>query len=199
MSEGEMISLDVSRPIWERVFTVAPLVVVGTREGDGYDLAPKHLALPLGWSGHYGFVCTPSHGTYQNAEREGHFTVSYPRPGQVVVTSLTAAPRCEGVEHKPGLQSLPTEPAREVDGIVLRDASLVLECELLEIQDAFGEASLVVGRIVAARALEEALRASEVPDGDVLARAPLLAYLSPGHYAEIDEGHSFPFPAGFSR
>lgn len=35
--------------LWSRVFSVAPLVVVGTREAEGsYDLAPKHLALP--WS-----------------------------------------------------------------------------------------------------------------------------------------------------
>lgn len=192
-----MVGLDPLQPIWNRVFTVAPLVVVGTREGDGYDLAPKHMAMPLGWSDHFGFVCTPAHATYRNARAEGAFTVSYPDPDQVVVTSLTAAPRCEGVEHTPGLESLPIRPAEKVEGIVLRDAYLVLECELDRIVDDFGDASLVVGRIVAARARRDALRVSEVGDEEILRRSPLLAYLSPGRYAEIAESRAFPFPAGF--
>ncbi|NIP58001.1 MAG: flavin reductase, partial [Gemmatimonadetes bacterium] len=57
-ADEKMISVNVTRPIWERVFTVAPLVVVGTREGEAYDLAPKHMAMPMGWTGHFGFVCT---------------------------------------------------------------------------------------------------------------------------------------------
>ena len=33
--------LDVATPIWDQFFTVAPLVLVGTREADGRDdLAP---------------------------------------------------------------------------------------------------------------------------------------------------------------
>jgi len=198
-ADQKMISVNVTRPIWERVFTVSPLVVVGTREGDGYDLAPKHMAMPMGWSGHFGFVCTPTHATYRNATEEGTFTVSYPRPDQVLVTSLTAAPRCEGVEHTPGLEDLPTLPAESVDGIVLRDAYLVLECELEQVIDGFGSASLMVGRIVAARAARDALRASEVSDEDVVRRAPLLAYLSPGRFAAIEESRAFPFPAGFEH
>ena len=36
------IELPVDTPIWSRFFTVAPLVLVGTREPDGgHDLAPK--------------------------------------------------------------------------------------------------------------------------------------------------------------
>ncbi|NIU29332.1 MAG: flavin reductase [Gemmatimonadetes bacterium] len=155
--------------------------------------------MPMGWSGHFGFVCTPSHATYRNATEEGTFTVSYPRPDQVVVTSLTAAPRCEGIEHTPGLEELPTVPAESVDGIVLRDAYLVLECELERVIDGFGSASLMVGRIVAARVDRDALRASEVSDEELLRRVPLLAYLSPGRFAAIEESRSFPFPAGFER
>ncbi|NIQ57054.1 MAG: flavin reductase, partial [Gammaproteobacteria bacterium] len=53
-----------------------PLVLVGTREGEGaYDLAPKHMATPLGWGDYFCFVCTPEHRTYQNATREEEFTV----------------------------------------------------------------------------------------------------------------------------
>src|SRR5690606_34430059 len=44
------VELDVRVPVWDRFFTVAPLVLVGTREPDGrFDLAPKHMVLPLGW------------------------------------------------------------------------------------------------------------------------------------------------------
>ena len=38
----------VDQPIWERFYTVAPLVLVGTLEPDGsHDLAPKHMAMQL--------------------------------------------------------------------------------------------------------------------------------------------------------
>ena len=45
-----MTPLDLSHPIWEQVYMVAPLIIVGTREPDGtYDLAPKHMAMPISW------------------------------------------------------------------------------------------------------------------------------------------------------
>ena len=196
---GEKVELDLEQPIWNRTFTVAPLVVIGTREGDGYNLAPKHMATPLGWDNLFGFVCTPSHGTYQNIRTEEAFTVSFPLPNQVVVTSLTAQPRCGEDEPTPGLESLPTEPAQEVDGIVLRDAYLVLECRLERIVDDFGSWSLIAGEVVAARALRDSVRKSEVSDERIFERTPLLAYLSPGRYAEIRDTREFPFPAGFKR
>ena len=41
--EEQVIPLSLEYPIWDRVFTIAPLVVIGTREPDGtFDLAPKH-------------------------------------------------------------------------------------------------------------------------------------------------------------
>ena len=44
---AQLIELDTSESIWEKFFTVFPLVIVGTREEDGSDdLAPKHLAIP---------------------------------------------------------------------------------------------------------------------------------------------------------
>ena len=101
---------------------VAPLTLIGTREPDGtYDLAPKHLAIPMSWEEHYGFVCTPSHATYANAQREGAFTVSFPRPDQIVLTSLAAAPRCED-DQKHSLQAIPTFPARKVAGVLVETA-----------------------------------------------------------------------------
>jgi len=78
------------------MYTAAPLVTVGTREANGSEnLAPKHMAIPLGWSAYFGFVCTPEHSTYHNAERNGSFTVSYPRPENLLDASLAAGfPPC---------------------------------------------------------------------------------------------------------
>jgi flavin reductase (DIM6/NTAB) family NADH-FMN oxidoreductase RutF len=194
-----MIRLSLNQPIWDHFFLVAPLVVIGTREpGGGYDLAPKHMAMPLSWDNYFGFVCTPRHHTYQNVCREKGFTVSFPRPDQVVLASLSAAPRCEE-DIKPALAVLPTVPATVIDGVFLQDAYLSLECELDRIVDGFGQNSLIAGKIVAAQVQEEAQRISDREDQDVLMQAPLLAYLSPGHYTKIDHGAAFPFHIGFKR
>jgi flavin reductase (DIM6/NTAB) family NADH-FMN oxidoreductase RutF len=193
------ISLDPVSSVWERCFVVSSLVVVGTREPDGDpDFAPKHLAGPLSWEGHYGFVCTPAHATYRNARREGWFTVSFPRPSQVLVASLTAAPRCDD-GSKPALSALATRPAREVGGWLLEDAYLALECTLDRVVDGFGANSLVAGRIVAAEVAEDSMRLRERDDRDLVARSPLLAYLQPGRFAHIEESFAFPFHEGFTR
>ena len=92
-SAEQLVYLPIDQPIWERFFAVFPLVLVGSKEESGYDLAPKHMAIPLGWDNYFCFVCSPRHGTYQNIRRHPEFTVSYPRPSQVVTTSLSAAPR----------------------------------------------------------------------------------------------------------
>ena len=77
-AEEGLVPLPMDRPIWDRFFTVAPLVIVGSKDeqGTGYNLAPKHLAMPLGWDNYYGFVCSPRHTTYHNIRRHGTFTVS---------------------------------------------------------------------------------------------------------------------------
>lgn len=192
-------TLDTDRPIWERFFTVAPLVLIGTRDGDGtYDLAPKHMATPLGWQNYFGFVCTARHRTYQNIQREGAFTVSYPRPTQLVATSLAAAPRCDN-DAKPSLSALQTFRASHVDGVFVIDAYVFLECTLHGIVDGFGENSLITGRIAAAHVHEDALRASDRDDHDVIHQSPLLAYLSPGRVARVGQSYSFPFPVDFTR
>ena len=193
------VELDVRVPVWERFFTVAPLVLVGTREPDGrFDLAPKHMVLPLGWQNFFGFVCTPRHATYANALRERAFTVSYPRPGQFVQASLAASGRCvDGT--KPATEALPTVPARRVAGVLVDGAVVQLECELERTVDGFGENSLVVGRIVAAYADPDALREADRAPEDVLAAAPLLAYVHPGRFAAIAAAHSFPIPEDMHR
>jgi flavin reductase (DIM6/NTAB) family NADH-FMN oxidoreductase RutF len=191
-------TLETDLPIWERFFTVAPLVLVGTKDKEGYDLAPKHMVTPMGWENYFGFVCAPRHRTYQNIQREGVFTVSYPRPTQLVFTSLAAAPRC-GDETKPSLLALPTFPASQVDGVFVVDAYLFLECTLERMIDGFGVNSLITGRIVAAHVHEDALRTSDRDDQELIHTAPLLAYLYPGRIANISDSYSFPFPIDFTR
>lgn len=195
----KIVTLDMDRPVWDRFFSVFPLVIVGSKEGDDcYNLAPKHLAMPLGWENHYCFVCSPRHTTYHSIRRHGAFTVSYPRPTEVLLASLAAAPRCED-DSKPSMLVLPTFPARRVDGILVKGCYLFLECELHNILDGFGANSLIIGNVVAAAAHEDALRAAERDEAEQIYEFPLLAYLSPGRLAEIRQSASFPFPKGFSR
>ena len=193
------VELDLRSPVWERVYLVAPLVLVGTREPDGsFDLAPKHMALPLGWQNWFGFVCTPRHATWANALRERAFTVSWPRPAQLVGTSLAASPRCAD-GSKPATAALPLRSASRVPGVLVEGASLALECELDRVVEGFGDNGLVVGRVVAAWADPAALRDAEREPEDVLAAAPVLAYLYPGRFAEIAAAYSFPFPEDMHR
>jgi flavin reductase (DIM6/NTAB) family NADH-FMN oxidoreductase RutF len=194
-----LIELDVGEPIWDRFFWVAPLVLIGTREPDGaHDLAPKHLVTPASWQNYFGFVCTPRHHTYQNIARERAFTVSYPRPSQLVLTSLAASPRC-GEEGKPALKALPVFPAQVVDGVLAEGGYLFLECELERIVDGFGENSMIVGKIVAARVDSRSERIPDRDDQVLIHDAPLMAYLHPGRFTEISQSNSFPFPAGMEK
>jgi flavin reductase (DIM6/NTAB) family NADH-FMN oxidoreductase RutF len=194
-----LIPLALDRPIWDRFFGVFPLVIVGSKEEDDrYNLAPKHLAMPLGWENHFCFVCSPQHTTYHNIRQHGAFTVSYPRPSEPLLASLAAAPRCED-RTKPSLLVLPTFPARKVDGILVRGCYLALECTLRSVLDGFGPNSLIIGDVVAAAAHEDALRDEDRDEADQIFEFPLLAYLSPGRIAEIRQSTAFPFPRGFSR
>jgi len=186
-------------PIWDRIFMVFPLVIVGTKEADGgYDLAPKHMAMPMSWEDHFGFVCTPRHNTYQNAKREGAFTVSYPNPAQWMEASLSASPRSED-GHKHSLEMVETFPAETVDGVLVADGYLYFECELDRIVDDFAENSLIVGKIVATHADSEMLRSVEQDDQELIYNHPLLSYLNPGRFAEIKETMAFPFPKGMKK
>lgn len=197
--DEDIIPLTLAEPIWERVFTVSPLILVGTREPDGsYNLAPKHMAMPLGWENYFGFVCTPRHGTYHNVQRERAFTVSYPRLTQVFLTTMAASSRSEG-GTKTSLKMLPTFAAERVDGIFVKDAYLFLECELDRVVDDFGEYSLIAGRIIAAYAAADSVHNAERDDNELLQESPLLAYLNWGRYARIDKSHPFPFLTDFKR
>lgn len=191
-----LITLDPRGKTWDRFFLVHALAIIGTRERDGsYDLAPKHMAMPLGREGHFGFMCTPAHHTYHNVQREGSFTVSYPRPVQIVITSLTASPRCDD-DTKPVMKQLQTFKAKEIDGVLLKDAYLYLECEFERVVEGFGDYGLVIGKVIATHVDADALRSKARDDSDLIYNAPLLAYLSPGRLAVVEESHAFPFHSG---
>lgn len=196
---SKLIPLPMDRPIWDRVFSVAPLVIIGSKEANGeYNLAPKHMAMPLGLGNYFCFVCSPRHTTYHNIRRDGVFTVSYPRIGEVVQTALAAAPRSED-HSKPSLLALPTFAASQIDGVLVKGCYLFLECRLHSVVDDFGDYSLIAGAIVVASAHEDALRKQEIDESDQIFQFPLLAYLYPNRLAEIRQSTAFPLPEGFSH
>jgi len=195
----EIVELDASKPIWDRCFMVAPLVLVGTRDEDGsLDLAPKHMAFPMGWQNYFGFVCSPRHHTHSNIERTGEFTVSYTKPSQVLYASLAASPRHAG-GAKTVLLGFPTFPAKKIDGEFIEDAYLFLECKLHKTIDGFGDNCLITGEVVAAYAHPDYIRSSELDDQELIHAAPLMAYLPPGRFATIKRSNAFPFPAHMKR
>ena len=196
---GNVVAVDTTVPVWEQFFTVAPLVLIGTRDADGaLDLAPKHMVTPMGWQNYFGFVCTPRHNTCTNIERTGEFTVSYPKPSQVLVTSLAASPRvAEG--SKPVIDYLSTFPATRVDGSFIEDGYLYFECRHFKTVDGFGENCLITGEIVAAFADDDYLRHTETDDQETIHAAPLFAYLAPGRFAAIDKSNAFPFPESMKK
>ena len=194
-----IVEIDTSVPVWEQFFTVAPLVLIGTRDADGsLDLAPKHMVTPMGWQNYFGFVCTPRHATCQNIERDGVFTVSYPRPSQLLMTSLAASPRLEQGD-KPIIDYFKTFPARKIDGQFIEDGYLYFECRHFRTIDGFGENCLITGEIVAAYGDDSFLRHAESDDQETIHASPLIAYLAPGRFAEISRSNSFPFPESMKK
>jgi len=198
-AEQQVVELPADQPVWDRCFMVAPLVLIGTRDEDGsLDLAPKHMAFPMGWQNYFGFVCSPRHQTHVNIERTGEFTVSYTRPSQVLYASLAASPRYEGGE-KTVLQAFPTFPAKKIDGEFIQDAYLFLECRHYKTIDGFGENCLISAEVVAAYAHPDYIRSSQLDDQELIHDAPLMAYLPPGRFATISKSNAFPFPTDMKR
>jgi flavin reductase (DIM6/NTAB) family NADH-FMN oxidoreductase RutF len=195
----KIVELDADKPVWERCFMVAPLVLVGTRDDDGsLDLAPKHMAFPMGWDNYFGFVCSPRHRTCSNIARSGEFTVSYPKPSQVLYASLAASPRyADG--PKPVLGAFDTFSAKKIDGEFINDAYLFLECRHYKTIDGFGDNCLITGEVVAAYADQDYLLGAETDEQELIHDHPLFAYLPPSRFATITRSNAFPFPADMQR
>ncbi len=200
LEEDRYTALEADKGLWDRVFTIAPLVIIGTREKDGYDLAPKHMVTPMGFGPYFGFVCTPRHGTYHNIKATGVFTVSFPRPEQLITTSLSATPRMGTVSKSRSIvEQLALVKASRLDAPMIRDAYLYLECELYKIIDGFGQYSLITGKIVAAHVHNSYLRISDGDEQEQLRHNPLLAYIANGRFATVTDTFNFPFPKDFKR
>ncbi|WP_088341474.1 flavin reductase [Robiginitalea sediminis] len=193
-------TLDTRLPVWSRFYMVAPLVVIGTREGEGYDLAPKHMVTPMGFGNYIGFVCTPDHSTYHNIRQHGVFTVSFPLPEQTLITSLSATRRSGEIpKSEQVLDWLPTVTAPQTDAPFLQDSYLLLECDHFKTIDGFGRNSLITGTIRKAYVRNEYLRISEADEQAMLREHPLLAYVAEGRFAIVGDTYAFPFPKNFKR
>jgi flavin reductase (DIM6/NTAB) family NADH-FMN oxidoreductase RutF len=198
-ANGHVVQLDTTVPVWDQFFIVAPLVLVGTTEEDGsLDFAPKHMVTPMGWQNYFGFVCTPRHKTCSNIERSGEFTVSYPKPSQVLFMSLAASPRAEE-GSKPIIEYFQTFPAKEVNGRFIKEGYLYFECRHHKTVSGFGENCLITGEIIAAYADASSLRSFEADDQETIHASPLFAYLAPGRFATIDRSNAFPFPESMKK
>jgi len=198
-TEPILTSLNLEFPVWEQIFTVHPLVVIGTVNPDrSPNFAPKHMVFPLGWENYFGFVCTPKHTTYQNIKKREEFTVTYPNPDQIIDTSLTASTRNDD-NKKPILDTLQTFEASEIEGLFLQNGYAFLECRLMKIVDGFGENSLILAEIIAAQAWSDVIKNPSHTDDESIYNHPRIVYISPGRYAIIDETYAFPFPANFKK
>jgi len=198
---SHMIDITDEPNMWNRFFMVHSLVIVGSKEESGdFNLAPKHMTMPLGFGPYFGFMGTPRKTTYRNIEREKEFTVSYPSPDQLIISSLTASRREED-DSKPVIGEVPTVKAPNVDGIFLKDSYFQLECKFSEMLGKFGEWEIIVGEIVGAYVHEEALKkeGDDVDDATLIHDHPILAYLHPDRFSVIKESNAFPFPKDFKR
>jgi flavin reductase (DIM6/NTAB) family NADH-FMN oxidoreductase RutF len=196
----DFVSLNADQSIWEHFYTVAPLIVVGTREKDGFDLAPKHMATPLGFSDFFGFVCTPRHHTYHNIRKDKRFSVSFLKPDQILLSSLAAIPRSsvnsfsqEVTEH------IPTVKNEDGTAIYLKDSYVMLDCDLHRIIDGFDDYSLITGKVKSAMVHKDYKIISDKGQQKHIYDHPLLAYIAQGRFASIKETMSFPYPKDFQR
>lgn len=186
----DLISLELDQSIWDRFFTVAPMVVVGTRGVNGsQDLFATHRGFPMGPENLFAFLAAPESGAVVNAVRIGEFGVSFLRPDQVVEASLAASER---ESQHPLLAEIPTFPASRIGSVLVSGAHAHLECRVDRIIEDLGSGVLVMGRVVAAHVDRGARRLSDRDDCDVLANHPLLAFVAPGRFAKIDQTDAFP-------
>ena len=196
----DFISLNVKESIWEHFYTVAPLVVIGTKEAQGFDLAPKHMATPLGFSDYFGFVCTPRHNTYHNAKKHAKFSVSFVKPDQVLLSSLAAMPRCAVKDFSKEItDQIPTVTCNDGTSIFVEDSYVMLDCSLHKIIDGFDDYSLITGRIVQAMVHKDYKIISDEGHQNQIYEHPLLAYIAQGRFASIKETLSYPYPKDFQR
>ena len=196
----DFLSLDVHQSIWDHFYTVAPLIVVGSKEESGFDLAPKHMATPLGFSDFFGFVCTPRHNTYQNIKKHLRFSVSFVKPDQILLSSLAAMPRCAENDFSHQVtEHIPTVTNKEGTSIFLKDSYVMLDCKLHRIIDGFDDYSLITGKVESALVHKDYKIVSDKGQQKQIYEHPLLAYIAQGRFASIRETMRYPYPKDFQR
>ena len=187
-----LLSLELEQPIWDRFFTVAALVVIGTRNTDGsYDLFGTHQGYPLEPANLFAFLASPLETAVANALRERAFSVSFPRPQQVVEASIAAAAATDKGPH-PLAAEIQTFPAQRIDAPLLSKAQLFLECQVDRVVEDLDDRVLVIGSLVAAHLDPDCRRLSDRDDADLLRRNPLLAFVAPGRVTAIAQTDAFP-------
>ena len=196
----DFISLNVKESIWEHFYTVAPLVVIGSKEEQGFDLAPKHMATPLGFSDFFGFVCTPRNNTYHNIKKHLRFSVSFVKPDQILLSSLAAMPRCAVKDFPQEITNqIPTITLNNEASIFVKDSYVMLDCSLHKIIDGFDDYSLITGKIEQAMVHKNYKIVSDEGHQKQIYDHPLLAYIAQGRFASIKETLSYPYPKDFQR
>ena len=197
---NNFISLDVKESIWDFFYTVAPLVIIGSKENNSFNLAPKHMATPIGFSNYFGFVCTPRHSTYHNIKKEKKFTVSFVKPSQVLFTSLSATPRDKNNKNsKEILKSIPTIPTTNNNNLFIADSYVLFECSLYKIIDGFDDYSIITGKIDTALVHKDYKIYSEIDEQKHIFNNPLLVYIAQGRFANVKNTYNFPFPKDFQK
>jgi len=193
------VSLDIKKSIWDHFYMVAPLVVIGSKENGNFNLAPKHMATPIGFSNYFGFVCTPRHTTYHNIKKEKKFTVSFVKPSQVVISSLAATPRIEKNQCSKDIITNLATIASSTGNLFIEDSYVLFECELFKIIDGFDDYSIITGKIKEALVHKYFKIYSDMDEQMHLQENPLLGYIAQGRFASIRETFRFPFPRDFQK
>ena len=195
----DFIPLNINESVWEHFYTVAPLVVIGSKNNNNYNLAPKHMVTPIGFSNYFGFVCTPKHTTYHNIKKEEKFTVSYVKPNQILVTALAATPRCGDDDFsKDIIRNLPTIPSVN-NNLFIADSYVLFECSLFKIIDGFDDYSIITGKIDRVLVNKNYKIFSEMDEQKHIYNNPLLAYVAQGRFTTIKSTLKFPYPKDFQR
>ncbi len=196
----DFVSLNTDQSLWEHFYTVAPLVVIGTREEGGFDLAPKHMVTPVGFSNYFAFVCTPRHATYQNIRREKRFSVSYVKPDQILLSSIAAIPRCSVEDFtRDVIQHIPTLSSEDGQSVFVADSYLCFDCDLHQVFDGFDDYSIITGTIREAFVHKDYKIYTDQGQQGRIYEHPLLVYLAQGRFAEIRKTMAYPYPKDFQR
>lgn len=137
------------------------LVLVCTRSAsrsgmERYDLAPIAWSCPLDYEpvSRVLFVCDPAHATHENILERREFVLALPSAAQREMAERAGSLSGRDADKYESL-GIEAFDALEVDARVPRGVAAWLECRLLRTV-AEGSVSIVMGEVVAARAVEDA-------------------------------------------